>query len=92
MAKASRLLIDRYFNTLNIPDDSSTYVVMYTADGKKPPKEFYQHLARLKNRGLIEKFVPGSVICRGRKTAIVIKMIAERYSIRTKVFKVVEVV
>jgi len=86
-------LVDRFFSELTmVADDGATYVVMYTARGRKPPKEFYQHLERLKSRGLVEKFVPGSVICRGRKTAIVLKKIAERYSLATRVFKVVEVV
>ena len=89
MAKKPRLLIDWYFNTIRVPDDDATYIVIYST-GRSPPKEFYQHLRRLAERELIEKIGTGSVICKGRKTAMVVKMLAEKYSFRTKIFKVVE--
>ena len=88
----SKPLVDRLLEELKIPDDGSLYIVLYTLEGRKPPKEFYIHLARLSNKGLIEKFTVGSIICRGIRTAMVIKKVTERYSIRARVFRVVEIV
>ena len=85
-----RSLVNRLLEELKIPDDDSLYIVLYTLEGRKPPKEFYIHLARLSNKGLIEKFAPNSIICKGLKTAIVLREITKRYSIKVRIFKAVE--
>ncbi|RLG85435.1 MAG: hypothetical protein DRO39_05590 [Thermoprotei archaeon] len=90
MAHTPRSLADRYLNELDV-QDGGTYIVMYTAHGKKPPKEFYRNLDRIVAYGLAERHAHGSVICRGRRAAEAVRRIAEHYSLTVRVFKVVEV-
>jgi len=87
----TKTLVDQYLEEVaDLPDDGSTYLVIYST-GKRPPKEFYHQLRRLAERNLITKIATGTILCKGRRAVMVVKKLIERYGKHKHMFKVVKV-
>jgi len=83
-------LVELYLRKVKTKYDGNLYLVVYST-GRRTPRDFYRHIRRLEELGLIEKVSSGVIMCKGSKALDVTMMLMKKYSFKTKVFKVGEV-
>lgn len=82
-------LVDKILETIDEKEEKGDYIIVYDFYREKIPKEFYNSLYNLRDKGLLWTSIQKSVLRTNSKLcAMAIKSLVEHYRGTCKVFKV----